>query len=283
MRLPAPAAFLLLVGAATAATVDEDLVPGGTVRSTVFPASEVETYRVAAPAGSVLRLDLRPLARRGLRPSLEATLSDGSAAALRAPRGNGRWRARLPFPVEGVATIHVGSAGGGSGDYRLRTRLRPRGEGPRGGDEDHRDAADPAALDGSYAAFLAALPGEGVRPPALVTGGVDFDGRGRAKTALRNVAVLPDAGSPFGLALQGVPVGAATGSYWTDGSLATVSLDLGQGQELSSELTVAAGGAVVYSADPAAPGVLLRRTEVPARADLAGSWHLTPYRMEPGE
>ena len=86
--------------------------------------------------------------------------------------------------MEGVATIHVGSAGGGSGDYRLRTRLRPRGEGPRGGDEDHRDAADPAALDGSYAAFLAALPGEGVRPPALVTGGVDFDGRGRAKTAL---------------------------------------------------------------------------------------------------
>jgi hypothetical protein len=119
------AVIAVAAASARAETADEDLVPGGTALSTIFPASEVETWRVAAPAGSTLSVDLRPLRRGFFAPALEATLSDGSGAAIPVPSKSGRTRSVLHFPDDGVLELRVLSGRGGAGHYRLRTRLRP--------------------------------------------------------------------------------------------------------------------------------------------------------------
>ncbi len=369
----AAAALSALAAPASAETVDEDLVPGGKVLSTLFPAGEVETYRVAAPAGSVLSVDLRPLRRGAFVPALAATLSDGAGAVLPAPDRKGRTRGRIPFPVDGTLEILVLAARGGAGDYQLRTRLAvpagvdvagtiegpggiafeyvaPAGafatvtvksaagseviptieslegpggpvepglrranprmdqwrkvpqpahgpwtltvvgnvlttgpftgtirwKAPRGPDEDHRGPSDPASLEGSYAALLTVADAASASLPSVLTGRVDFDGRGLARTALALRGLSEDASSPFGIGLSTVPVGSTTGSYFTDGTTAAVSLDLGASLSVSTNFTVAAGGTVLHagvgSGSPFGQGLLIARTPVPAPADLAGTW-----------
>jgi len=262
----------------TAATVDEDLVPGGAVLSTVFPSSEVETYRVTARAGAVLRVDLRPSGKGDFSPTLGAVLSDGTTAAIPLPRGKGRSKARLAFPVDGTLTLTVGSAGG-AGDYRLRTKLRlPGAKAPRCPNEDHRDASDPGALLGDYAATLA-VPGVGPLP-AFLTGQVSFDGMGRVRSALNDRGLATDAASPFGFTFTTSPVEGGTGSYFTDGTRAAVSLDTGGAAPVESEFTVASGGSVLYTgldAGAAALGLLLRRDGSPSAADLAGNWFYSSF------
>ncbi len=374
------AAALLLAAAPAlrAGTVDEDLLPGGIVDSTIFPSSEVETFRVAAPAGSTLAVDLRPGAKGGFLPSLEATLSDGSDAILVPGKKPGTWKARLPFPADGVLVLTVGS-GGGAGNYRLKTKLKtpravpfegtveeggpaavgfrappsavalikvaaapgsplvPRiasvesGEGPadagsskpgprsdtwkkvplpslgpwtltvngadgttgpfagvlrwkvpKGPREDHRDVADPGALLGPYSTWLSGAPGGGLFP-AFLTGELAFDGKGSVAETLDTAVLLPDSGSPLGFSLQSLPLPATRGSYWTDGAVAALSLDLGGDAVLERTFSVAAAGNVLHTgvADGAGePGLLLRRTAVPAKADLAGSWFYV--HVEPG-
>ena len=100
------AAALLLAAAPAlrAGTVDEDLLPGGIVDSTIFPSSEVETFRVAAPAGSTLAVDLRPGAKGGFLPSLEATLSAGSDAILVPGKSRGPGRRGSPSPPTGSSS-----------------------------------------------------------------------------------------------------------------------------------------------------------------------------------
>lgn len=370
--LPVLAAALLL-GAPSlrAGTADLDLLPGGTVLSTLFPASEVEEFRVAAPAGSLLLVDLRPSGRSGLLPSLEATLADGSEAPPAPPR-RGRIRALLPFPADGTCTLRVGSGNGGAGDYRLRTRLKaPRGallegvvpeegsaevafhappgcmaslkaaaapgsglvprlssvEGPggsaapgrvrsgprtdswsrvllgalgpwtlsvrgeagssgpflskvrwrvpRGGKADLRDAPRLEALLGPYAAFLASVP-EGPLPiPGLLTGGLDFDGRGGIRAELSAGALVPDLASPLGFGLQFLPVPGRRGSYWTDGSRAALSLPAAGGATVEASFTMAAGGSILHAgiAEPGSDfGLLLERGGPPTAAALAGTW-----------
>jgi hypothetical protein len=373
VRALALPALLLAATAAFAETVDEDLAPGGTVLSTVFPADEVETYRLEAPAGCTLKVDLAPLGRRaGFLPSLEATLPGGDPAEIPAAR-KGRTRAKLTFDVDGVLELRVSSADGSVGDYRLRTKLKgpkavsfegtvdsgapaevvfraPPGsvaaarvkaaagsdlvprilslEGPsgdvspesdlpgprsdswsglgldalgpwtlqvggegestggfaakvkwkpaRGTGEDHRDANLPETLDGSYGSFLFAPASGDSGAVSLLAGGVDFDGEGRATTALETDSLVPDLASPFGFTLQRDSLPEGEGTYRTDGTRAAVSLDLGDAGDVSADFTVAAGGDLLYT-DPAAAaaavrGLLLRRTEVPAAADLAGQW-----------
>ena len=374
MRFPALALapLLLLAPAAPAATVDEDLAPGRTVLSTVLPADEVETYRVEAPAGSVLKVDLRPLGKKSaFLPSLEATLPDGSTAVLPAPK-KGRTKAILPFARDGVVTLRIASSDGSAGDYRMTTKLKPgkcpilSGEvlagdptplpfaalprskatvtvkaspasalvprilsldGPSGGavprvsapgpksdawkgvsldalgpwtltvggdgnsagaftakvkwkaargkNEDHRDPSDPGAIEGSYGAFLFA-PAGGPSSIPLLTGAVDFDGKGGAKHALGSVSLSLDLASPFGFTPLVTPMAKGKGSYRTDGTQAAVTLELGDSGRFSGDFSVAAGGTVLYT-DPAvtnssATGLLLSRNAVPAAADLAGQW-----------
>jgi hypothetical protein len=79
---------------------------------------------VAAPAGSTLTVDLRPLRKGTFTPTLAADLSDGSAGAVPLPDAKGKTKAVLPFPVDGTLELRVGAAGGGAGDYRLKTRLK---------------------------------------------------------------------------------------------------------------------------------------------------------------
>jgi hypothetical protein len=362
-------ACLAAAPAALAATADRDLVPGGKVLSTIAPSAEVETFRVVAPAGSELLVDLRPLRRGAFTPLLAATLADESEAAVPAPI-RGRTRVRLPFPADGTLELRVSATGGG-GDYLLRTRLRCPGSAPfagsveepggeaaldlfvpancrgtlrvradrgsglvprllaldgeeegldlptvpgpaadaargfdfplpgswtlrvggadgstggfagtlarkvrKGPSLDLRDAATPEALSGTYAVLLAAAPAGPVLP-VVFTGSALLDGRGGVRTALSTRTLAADAGGPFGFSLDGIPVEADGGTYWTDGTAATVSLDLDSGSPLVVDGTVAAGGDVVYTGfgPGSAPAAgLLLRNEVPTVPGLAGSW-----------
>jgi hypothetical protein len=175
------AALLLAAASSPAATVDEDLVPGGTVLSTIFPAAEVETFRVAAPAGSALSVDLRPLRKGLFAPILEATLSDGSGALLPGPGRTGKTKAALPFPVDGVLELRVRSGRGGAGDYRLKTRLRPAKGPDFSGSVNGAEGADIefAAPAGVLATVkVKAAPGSPLVPRIL-----DLEGPGGPATA----------------------------------------------------------------------------------------------------
>jgi hypothetical protein len=373
--IPLAAALVAAVAAsARAGTVDEDLVPGGKVLSTIFPTAEVERFRIAAPAGSTLLVDLRPGARGGFAPSCAATLSDGSGAQVPLPGRTGRTRAKLPFPEDGVLELLVLSGRGGAGDYVLSTRLRPargpdfagtvegpegvaiaymapagslatvtvrssaasgvipmiqsvngpggdvepakrranprfdqwlmvpqpasgpwtltvvgnlfttgefsgsiRWKPPKGPDEDHREVSDNGALLGSHGTLLAGATFAGGSLPNVLAGGTVLDGKGGARTTLDSLALAFDAAAPLGLRLDPAPVGPRRGSYYTDGTLASVSLDLGEGQAIGSDFQVAAGATVLHTGTGPEPspadGLLLARTEVPAAADLAGTWH----------
>ena len=375
MRALLLAVSSLLVTAlpAPAGTVDQDLVPGGRISSTIFPVGEAETFRVSAPAGSVLTVDLRPAKKGPFAPALLATLSDGSAAVIPPLGKSGRTKARLPFPQDGVLEILVVAGRGVAGDYVLKTKLKipgavpfagdvagPEGDtfeyfapagslatvavkavegtelipkilslegpggpveagkrvaaltfdkwmavpqpaggpwtltvgssilttgpfsgsirwkAPKGPSEDHRIPGDPSILDGSYSVLLAAADAASGGLPSLLTGVVGFDGAGRAETALSTRAITPDAGAPLGFSLGAAPVAGTTGSCFVSEGTAAVGLDLGPGISLAANMTVAAGGSVLYTGVGVggAPitGLMLERVPVPAQADLAGSW-----------
>jgi len=269
--LPAVLLLALLAGAPSAAgTADLDLPAGGSLRSTIFPSSETETVRVDGPAGAVLEVDLRRLGRSRFRPSLLALLSDGSPVSP-PPAPSGRVRASLPFPVDGTCTLLVGSESG-SGHYRLRARLRPRAAGLRPSNSDLRDRGDPSALAGPYSLLAANLGGAAGPLPSLLTGGVEFRRRGRARTDLRSLA-LPAAG---GALPPAEPIPARAGTWFSDGEHASIALDLGAGRVLDADYALAAGGEVLHAGlgDPGASlvSLLLRDGGAPTTASLAGAW-----------
>ncbi len=382
LALPAAALLASLAGTAPAATVYEDLVPGGTVQSTLAPSSEVEIYRVVAAAGSTLSLDLRPTARGEFFPALASVELDGVPVAFPGPAATGRTKAKIVFPSDGTLEVRVRSGSGTSGDYALRTALRaPRGAvfsgtvapgvateiplfapaqavatlqvkrakgsplvprfdgltgagssataitpdgvretpaastwkgvalpaagawtlgivgdggsgGPftgkvkwkvqRGGSADYREVSLPGALQGPYRSFLVSVPTLANPTGSVLTGDVVFDGRGGVTTALRTLVLLPDAGSPLGIGFQVVDIPPGTGTYFTDGKEATLTLDLGTGTPMELPLRLGAGGNVLLPATPpefgpSTVGVLLKGAATPTTASLAGSWFYINY------
>ena len=270
----AAALLLALAGAAAApaVTADLDFPAGGALRSTIFPSTEEEVVRVAGPAGAVALVDLRPLGRTAFRPSLAATLSDGSEVEP-VPSAAGRVKVPFPFPVEGTLVLRVGSAVG-IGHYRLRVRLTPRPEGLRPARADLREAGDPLALAGSYSLLAFDLGGAAGGVPSAFTGGVDFLRRGRARTDLVSLGLSDGGALPE--AAAGVPVAAHGGSWFAAGPVAAVSLDLGDGARLAGDYGIAAGGDVLHAglgdADAALVSLILREGPPPTTASLAGTW-----------
>ncbi|HEU4395612.1 MAG TPA: hypothetical protein VFS92_08610 [Planctomycetota bacterium] len=275
MRSAAATAVVALALAAAAPsraeTADLDLPAGGTLRSTIFPSTEVETVRVAGPAGAVAAVDLRPLGRTVLRPSLLATLSDGTEVEP-VPSARGRVKVQFPFAVDGTLVLRVGSAVG-SGHYRLRVRVTPRPAGLRPARADMREAGDPLALSGDYSLLAFDIGGPA---PAAFTGGVEFLRRGRARTDLV-AAAIPPVGA-------GTPIAVHGGSWFAAGPTAAISLDLGDGARLSGEYGIAAGGDVLHAglgdADAALVSLILREGPPATTASLAGTW---TYAVTAGE
>lgn len=120
-RIIGTVAGCLVVAAAAYAELDVVLENGDSVRGTLLPATETETFRFACPAGAKIAVSA---ASRGTRMRVAATLLDPHDVV--AGGGAGR-RARIAAIAaeSGIQRVEVSSADGvTTGDYALSVRWR---------------------------------------------------------------------------------------------------------------------------------------------------------------
>ena len=164
-------AMCVVVAATAQAELDVSIRNGDTVRGTLLPATETETFRFLCPQGAKIAVSA---ASRGTSMRVAATLVDPDDVVAAGAAGH-RARLRSPGAASGEFRVEVSSADGiTTGDYALTVRWRSP-----------RTFARTLAVDASSTADLAFAADAGARvtfavAPARGSAAVPFVARVRA-------------------------------------------------------------------------------------------------------